>query len=145
MTDDQFVAERAAALARLFVEHGALYRDLIGGEDPDDPDDAQRAAALAAANDLGALLQDLRRHEDAIVAHIRTGAPPVPLMIVDELYHSLMLLTADPADPADPNSGLELEVLEPWILDEREPMRRWLDSAGMDLETTHRLYNAPPS
>jgi hypothetical protein len=125
-----FVGSRNPALAALFTHHAELYRHLLDryrreGWSPD-----IEAIALDAAGNLATLMQSLRRREDVLVAmELAPNIVPPPMIIIDQLLFSFVLLTEPDED--DNEAGLLSEealsellannAVQSWLADVESP------------------------
>ncbi|MDQ6775096.1 MAG: hypothetical protein M3071_02500 [Actinomycetota bacterium] len=94
-----FMGSRNASLAALVPHHAELYRHLLAryrreGWSPD-----IEAIALDAAGNLATLMQSFRRREDLLIAmEVAPNIEPPPMIIIDQLLFSFVLLTKPDAD-----------------------------------------------
>jgi hypothetical protein len=91
--DLQFLASRQASLAALMLDHAERYTALYSVTRESGPTAQTQRQALEAAGNLGGLLQSLRSREELQVALAQApGFVPTPLLAVDQLFFSFMLL-----------------------------------------------------
>jgi hypothetical protein len=126
----RFLAAREGALAGLVLDHVELYQQLITryrteGSSPD-----LQAIALAAAGNLGTVLQSMRSRQDLVnvLAHTpeRNG---VPLWLIDQLFHCFVMLT-EPCTEDEELTLLSSAGAHQTFFDS-ERMRDWLLSFGV--------------
>ena len=141
-SDAGFLDAQQQALAPLVVAHFDLYKDLRARlDDESRPDEEVYGEALAATNELGLILQRLRRREDLVEAHAQTdGAQPIPLAAIDLLYHSLLLLAGPPVDEHEADALFPVATLAAILFVNPEPVRSWLESRGVEID----IPVAPP-
>jgi hypothetical protein len=132
--DLRFMAARQAALAALVVDHSELYRHLYERLEREGSTDDLRRTALGAANNLGVLLQELRRRDDLVQAFNHSDeAPSVPLGAIDTLYVTTMAL-AGPLDEREAQLLYAPGLIE-GVLYGDGPTRDWLLSFGVNPDT----------
>jgi hypothetical protein len=128
LSDDlKFLASRQASLAALLLNHAEVYKTLYDASRQQGITDEIRTAALDAAGNLATVLQQLRSRED--LQHALAKAPgytPTPLIAVDQLLYSFVLL----AGPADEqlDAALPPEGVDELFRSQR--VREWLHGLG---------------
>jgi hypothetical protein len=129
--DLRFLASRQASLAALMRDHAKRYKILYKATTENSSLEGIRAEALDAAGNLGVLLQSLRSREELQVALAHApGYVPTPLLAIDQLFFSFILLAAATTDQHQE----ELEAaLTPDQVDEllrSERVREWFKRVG---------------
>jgi hypothetical protein len=97
--DLAFLAARNAAVAALLLHHAEGYRSLYERYRREGPSPEIEEIALDAAGGLATVMQSLRRRGDLLLA--LEQAPDLagpPLIIIDQLYFSLLLMTGPDAE-----------------------------------------------
>ena len=125
-----FMGSRNASLAALLPHQAELYRHLLARYQRDGWSPDIGAIALDAAGNLATVMQSFRRREDLLMA--MEAAPnivPPPMIIIDQLLFSFVLLTKPDAE--DNAAGLLSEealsellannAVQSWLKDAEAP------------------------
>jgi hypothetical protein len=127
--DLKFLASRQASLAALLLDHAKQYKTLYQASRQRGLTDEMRTAALDAAGNLATVLQSLRSREDLQTAlAVAPRYTPTPLLAVDQLYYSFVLLTAPGDHPDELEAALPPEGVDELFRSQR--VRDWLHGLG---------------
>ena len=128
--DDAYLYAHQGSLAALVLDHLELYRHLRERIEREGISPDSQRIALDAANDLGLVLQNLRRRQD-LVDGAAAGGIPVPVDIVDGLFFSLCML-CEPETPVDLDAPYTHEQLE-YVYYTEGTTLGWLRRLGADV------------
>jgi hypothetical protein len=131
----RFMGARQGALAAVLLDHSVHFRGLHERFQRDGSSLELRAEALVIANNLGVLLQELRRREDlvqALTASTEFAGPP--LFVIDTLYFMVMLLAGELSEYEATQILVSPDAMDS-ILYETNEVRDWLLSFGVNPDT----------
>jgi hypothetical protein len=122
--DAAFVVTHQASAGFLLAGLSRTYPELRERSRTEGPTPELDAEALDAAGTLATVLQSLRSRPDLLAAleHTEGGHPP-PMTVLDQLFHSFVLLTAG-ATAEEREAALTAEELAELI--QTRKVREWL-------------------
>jgi hypothetical protein len=137
--DAAFLIGHQAAAAFLLAGLARTYPELLRRLEAEGPTADLEAEALDAAGTLATVLQSLRSREDLLQAvehgDARGAVLPVPMTVLDQLFHSFVLLTEGSTEE-DRLAALTANGLEQ-LMNTRK-VRAWMDRVGAE-----KMYEPP--
>ena len=131
--DAAFLIGHHAAAAFLLAALTRTYPELLQRLEVEGPTAHLEAEALDAAGTLATVLQSLRTREDLLQGveqgYADGAVLPVPMTVLDQLFHSLVLLTEGSTED-DRRSALTVKELEELMNTRR--VRTWVDRIGAE-------------
>ncbi len=126
--NEQWLLRHFAAVAAILPNHAELYRELLARREAEGISPDLRAVALEAAATIATLMQSLNRRRELVVAAWATPIDPThALGALNQLFHSLTLLTS-PAEDDQSEAMLSRQELNELLTLTDVPA--WLEQMG---------------
>jgi hypothetical protein len=140
--DAAFIASRQASAGLLLVALAGAYPALLRRYRSDGPSQDLLETTCACAGDLATVLQSWRSREDLVAALEQAdGALAPPLTVLDQLFHSFVLLTGG-ASAEELAACLTAEQLAELMASRR--VREWLQWLDAERLLAPSGDEAPP-